>query len=389
MPKKVCHITTVHPPFDVRIFYKECRTLSQNGYDVTLIAQHDRDEIVDGIKIVPLPKVRSRLQRFLGLDILAFWKAMKQRAYIYHFHDPELIPWMLMLKLISKSKVVYDMHEYYSEVIIDRSRWLRKFSFLKGILKIFLEYLPSSFFDLIVFPTFSLEKEIKLSSRSLTLINLPSLQDVSIISEISIPWNQKKYDIIHVGTISPSRMRFMLEVARYLDLDMVKFKWLFVGVSKDTIRWTLKNYDNKFIERHFILLGKIPYVEVFKYLRDSRIGFNYHPFEKRFLVSIPMKIFEYMMAGLPVVTTELPELKRLLGDESVIFIRAQQPQDYALALLKLLKNPTEATRIGSMSRDLIFNKLNWELSERDKLLNAYKNLLIRRELYEQKINNKC
>ena len=46
-------MTTVHQSFDIRIFHKECKTLANAGYDVTLIAQHNKKEIVDGIKIIP------------------------------------------------------------------------------------------------------------------------------------------------------------------------------------------------------------------------------------------------------------------------------------------------------------------------------------------------
>ena len=59
----VCILTSVHHPFDTRIFHKEAKSLVKAGYDVSLIAQHDKEEIVDGIRIVPLPKPKNRIVR--------------------------------------------------------------------------------------------------------------------------------------------------------------------------------------------------------------------------------------------------------------------------------------------------------------------------------------
>jgi len=66
--KKICILTSVHPALDVRIFYKEAKTLVRAGYDVVLVAQHDKEEIIEGIKIIPLPKPKNRFFRIF------FWQ---------------------------------------------------------------------------------------------------------------------------------------------------------------------------------------------------------------------------------------------------------------------------------------------------------------------------
>jgi hypothetical protein len=116
MKNKVCILTSVHPPFDVRIFHKEAKSLVKAGYDVTLIAQHDKEEIVDGVKIINLQKPRNRIERMTKTIWSAYRKAVQVDADIYHFHDPELIPVGLLLKKIGKS-VIYDVHEEYFESI--------------------------------------------------------------------------------------------------------------------------------------------------------------------------------------------------------------------------------------------------------------------------------
>ena len=123
MSAKVCILTTVHPPFDIRIFHKQAKTLARAGYDVTLLAQHDKNEVVDGVKIIALPKSQNRFTRIFGLTWRAFRLALKQRADVYHFHDPELLPIGVILKLFTRAKVIYDVHEDVPQQILTK-HWI-------------------------------------------------------------------------------------------------------------------------------------------------------------------------------------------------------------------------------------------------------------------------
>jgi len=72
---KVCILTTAHPPFDTRIFHKQAKTLARAGYDVTLIAQHEGDAVVERVRIVGLPRPKNRFTRIFGLAWWAFRQA--------------------------------------------------------------------------------------------------------------------------------------------------------------------------------------------------------------------------------------------------------------------------------------------------------------------------
>ncbi len=147
--KKVCHITTVHPSFDKRIFHKECKTLAKAGYDVILIAQHEKDEVVDKIKIIALPKPKNGFERILFSSQKAYKLALKQKVDIYHFHDPEFLPWAIKLKKKTGTKIIYDVHEDYPEQILSK-HWIPKF--LKKIISRvfnFYEKKAAQNFDLI------------------------------------------------------------------------------------------------------------------------------------------------------------------------------------------------------------------------------------------------
>src|SRR5512146_203257 len=99
---KVCILTSVHIPFDGRIFHKEAKSLVKAGYEVVLIARHDKEEVVAGVRVVPLPQPKNRLQRMTRVLWRLYRLAVREHADVYHFHDPELITVGLLLKLRGK-----------------------------------------------------------------------------------------------------------------------------------------------------------------------------------------------------------------------------------------------------------------------------------------------
>src|SRR5690349_10916076 len=117
----VVQLTSVHSAYDLRII-KQCRSLAAAGYQVTLIAPHSCDEFTGGIHIRRVPMVEGRFRRMTLTVWRIYREAVRQRADIYHFHDPELIPVGLLLKARRK-KVIYDAHEPYPQKILCKA-WI-------------------------------------------------------------------------------------------------------------------------------------------------------------------------------------------------------------------------------------------------------------------------
>ena len=107
----ICHMTTVHPAKDARIFYRMSRALAERGYTVTLIAPESSEDAL--VRMSTWNTQIGRAKRTKRFD-LALRAALAERADIYHFHDPELIPLGLLLKVLRPSAaIVYDVHEDY------------------------------------------------------------------------------------------------------------------------------------------------------------------------------------------------------------------------------------------------------------------------------------
>jgi glycosyltransferase involved in cell wall biosynthesis len=133
-----------------------------------------------------------------------------------------------------------------------------------------------------------------------------------------------------------------------------------------------------FVSRHVVFRGRTSHVDALRSIQTSRLGFSYHPLERRFLVALPMKVFEYMLMDIPVVSTGLPELIRWLepGRDAVL-VDGDDPAVYGGAIANLLADPARAAALARAGRAKILDRVNWESSEAAKLLEAYADVLAR------------
>ena len=193
---KIVHITTVHPPFDQRIFYRECISLSKAGYEVTLLAKYsEKNGCHDGINIITLGLPVKNISRLRIVDRLysilrALILSLRLTTKIYHIHDPELILILPFLKLFSNARVIYDCHED-NIGFMHQKQYLPVYlrSIASKIMEI-LELSAAKFADAVITADPGVEKRFqRMGARSLTLYNFPRL-DFFPISHA----NKKKYD---------------------------------------------------------------------------------------------------------------------------------------------------------------------------------------------------
>jgi glycosyltransferase involved in cell wall biosynthesis len=367
---RVFHITTVHPPFDTRIFHKEAKTLAQAGYEVVLIAQHDGDEMVDGVKIVALPMPRNRFARIFGFTWRAFHIALRERADVCRFHDPELLPIGVLLKIFTGAKVIYDVHEDVPEQILTKHwipRLLRRP--LAGVFNAF-EKLLARALDAVVVATEGIAEKFA-HLKPIVVHNYPDLG--MLPKPCTRSGGGKEKVLVYIGGISEIRGAMeMVQALEHLSpvwdirLDLIgKFE----PPDLEQELQALPGY------RRVRFLGWMPPERVYTHLENADVGLVcLHP-EPRFMIAWPVKLFEYMAAGLPVVASNFPLWKEIVeGNRCGVTVDPLDPKAIAQAIEYLLTHPEEAHQMGENGRRAVEEKYNWE-REKEKLLELYEQLL--------------
>lgn len=362
---KVCHLTTVHPSLDIRIFQKECKTLAKAGYEVVLIAQHDKNETIEGVQIIAVPMARNRLHRMYGLTYKAFKLALKQKADIYHFHDPELLPLGVILRWLGK-KVIYDVHEDVPQDMLTKE-WIP--TFFRRPASIFLRALEnwaSKHINIIVAATpFIRDRFRQLGCRAVDVNNYP------ILSELHLPnvdWSQKERAVCYVGSISEIRGIFeMVEAIGQTDVKLL-LAGQFSPLSLRDKAAALPGWAN--VKE----LGQLNRTEVVKMLSKSMAGLVlFHPVPSH-LDAQPNKMFEYMSAGIPIIVSNFPLWKEIVEENGCgIYVDPLNPAKIAGAIKRVVKNPKESKQMGKNGRRAVKEKYNWE-NEGARLLKLYEEI---------------
>ena len=365
--EKICHISTVHPAFDTRIFHKECKSLEKAGYEVHLIIQNDKDKLTENIYIHSLPKPKNRIERMFNFRNLAYRKAIEINADIYHFHDPELIPIGLKLKKLGK-KVIYDVHEDVPRQILTKP-YLNKFlrPVISKAFEIYENYASKKFDVIITATPYIRDRFLRINKNTIDINNFPKLEELYE----PVKWEDRKNEICYIGGIS--RIRGIVELVKALEYV-------------DTTLHLAGNFENKELEKEVMGLPgwkKVKYYgfldrkQVKKILKQVKLGIvTFHPVPNH-VNSQPNKLFEYMSAGIPVVASRFPLWQDIVEKNKCgVCVDPQNPKEIAHAINYLFSNDNISKEFGKNARNLVETKYNWEREE-EKLLKVYENLLNR------------
>ena len=366
MPR-VVHLTTVHHLQDPRIFHRQARSLQRAGFDVHVVAQHTRSEVVASLPVTALPPAAGRRQR-VGLLPAAFRAARSLQADLYHFHDPELIPVAYALRQATGARIIYDMHEDYRRPGSAEGRLLRG-----------LERWCFTWVDHVVLASDSLEPIVRGRRVPYTLI-LNYFQPPSETVPAPHPPPDDRLEILYAGIQANARgLRVLLEAARLAHAAARPWRLTLAGVC---YRQADRAAADAFIAAEQLedvvhragWSDYLPWAAMEPYYRRAHVGAALLQPDPNYVHTLPTKFYEYMHYGLPILCSDFPRWRRFVEQHGCgAVVAADDPQAVVQQLRRCHEAPACYTRLAEAAAAAA-PQYHWSHME-TRLVQLYRRLL--------------
>lgn len=344
--------------------------MAEAGFEVdVVVADGKGNEQTPAFRIHDVGASSGRIKRIAVTTRKVLKKAIDIDADVYHFHDPELL--LTGKKLLKKGKkVIYDVHEDVPRQILSK-HWINKS--IRKIISAVTEKFEDSIskkLDLILTATpFIRERFLKINQNVIDVNNFPVLDPDKNIFDRTV----KSKNICYIGSLA--KVRGVSELVNAMS-NMEDFTLHLGGkFSPPDYRDEVTNIPGWKKVKEYGFVDRETAVQI---MAGSLAGMvTLHPIIN-YIDALPVKLFEYMSAGLPVIASDFPLWKDIVEKNKCgICVDPLDPVKIADAVTYLFENPDVAKEMGGNGLNTVYKKYNWE-TEKRKLIDAY------RKLFEKK-----
>jgi glycosyltransferase involved in cell wall biosynthesis len=393
--RPIVHLTTVHPRDDIRIFRKECVSLAQAGYQVVqIVSDGQGDAQVQGVRILDLgARPAGRLARMREQPAKALVAVRRCRPALVHLHDPELLP--LGARLAREGlAVVYDAHEDVPRQLLTKQwipAWARRP--LSAVFEVYENHLVRQLAAVVGATPHITQRFAAVARRSVNVSNFPFLDELA--PEVASPPTSKggaddissapllgsgrpapvggpprENAVCYVGGIFLTRGAFSM--VRALPL-LPGVRLLLCGRFEDAATEAALRAEPGWAQVDYLgVLGREGVREVMARSRAGLVTLLPLP---SYLDSLPIKMFEYMSASLPVIASDFPLWRDIVQRHACgLCVDPADPAAIAQAIRQVLDDPAAAQAMGQAGREAVHAHYHWPRAEAE-LLTLYRELL--------------
>jgi glycosyltransferase involved in cell wall biosynthesis len=369
---RICAVVVSHLPHDARV-WKEARSLTAAGHRVELIGMHyglqrTRTYVAEGVRVTEIPfGERGSSSTVLGRarSLARIWsRAIRARADVYWCHNVHPAPPLLFASLVRRRRLVYDAHELYGEVKPGAGPASRLSAAMTRAVERALARRATS-----VLTTNP--------SRAGVMCSRYPYADISVVA--NVPPTVERVEaldprfpsgttLLYQGGIYAEARAFRSVIAALRMLDGVSFE--IVGFGRDADIEAIRRWSAEFgVADRVHLHRPVPFDQLVRIAASATVGIvPLRNISQNSYLGDTNKLFEYLMAGLPVVGSNFPEVARVLTEGSPPVGAVFDPEDpasVAAAVDEVLSDRLEERR--SEARRLAVERFNWTREEPELL----------------------
>ena len=378
---RICHFTTAHSFVKSRSFHRQCLPLMQAGFDVRYVAPFEGEKLKE-VGFVSVPCRKGRIRRAL-LNHHLLRELLRQDAHVYYFQDPELLPLALALKLAFGKCVVYDAYEDFPSMAAASQRVSPLLRPIAAKMIETLESMAAVCLDgVITADPLTLRRFARTGkSEKLVFHNFPNLDFFPPARPAD-----KRFDLVYRGGISErTGTVVLLDALRVLRDRSHSTRTLLLGyfdshATEQKIRNRIRELE---LDSSVEICGRIDHEDMSAALSQARIGICPLQAIPKFLLNIPVKVFEYWACSLPVIASDLPPIRPYFRDaDGGLLFQPGNSISLARSIEWMLDHSDAAAEMGEKGRAAVVNRFNNRL-EVLKLERLFAHLAARRATAEE------
>jgi glycosyltransferase involved in cell wall biosynthesis len=335
--------------------HKTCTTLNAMGFCVVLV----------GRKLPSSMPIKPRIyntKRFTFLvnkgflfyamyNIRLFFYLLFSKATVLVSNDLDTLPANYLVSVLRKIPLVYDSHEYFTEVpeLIDRPKVKKIWEKIESWILPHVKYaftVSSSIADVY-------NKKYKVEFK--VICNFPEYKEQKSTSAKKL-----NNTILYQGALNVGRgIENAIEAMQYVENATLQI----IGDGDISKKLELLAIEKKVINK-VQFIGKIPFDKLNEYTRNASIGLSVE--EDRGLnyqYALPNKLFDYIHAGIPVIVSPLKEMEKIVSEFDLgVVLKENTPQEIAKTIIEMLSN-TEKLNHWKANAEKAAQKLCWQNEE--------------------------
>lgn len=339
---------------------KECSTLHKIGYDVLLIGRKSERSFL--LKDLPYRIIRFHnhfkrgILMYLVFNAQLFFYLLFKGADILWSNDLDTLLPNFVISRVKNCKLVYDSHEYFTESVYKKSSkrvWemLEKklFPRLKNVITV-NDSIKNVY-----------EDKYKVPVTVIRNVPYKYVKD-NINGKPFFPANKKILVMQGMGLNENRGAEESVLMMQYLPENFMLY---FIGSG--TIIGKLKQMVNDLkLESQIIFIDVLPYQQMMEYTRQCFLGLIFEKinFTEEHLFALPNKFFDYIHAGIPVLSSEAVEIKLIIEKYKVgDFILSFDPEEIAEKIINISEDQ-KTYILWKQNTILASVELNWENEEK-------------------------